>query len=129
MPRRGGGSSPGRTGKPPSDRLRAWVEQIYLPGYGHLAAALPPCWEHHLLCLYTLDWLSELWSALYLDTRPRHAARLAAQAEWQTRLLPAAADQMASTHRCQHGCRTPAARSVTPHQLTSDLPETDRRPS
>ena len=48
------------------DRLRAWVEQIYLPGYGKLAATLPPCWEHHPVCLYTLDWLSELWSFLYL---------------------------------------------------------------
>ncbi|SRR6266702_6365898 len=48
------------------DRLRAWVEQIYRPGYGQLAATLPPCWEHHTICLYTLDWLSELWSLLYL---------------------------------------------------------------
>ena len=37
------------------DRLRAWVEQIYRPGYGQLAATLPPCWEHHPLCLYALD--------------------------------------------------------------------------
>ena len=50
-----------------TDRLRAWVDQIYRPGYGKLAAALPPCWEHHPLCLYALDWLSELWSVLYLD--------------------------------------------------------------
>lgn len=35
------------------DRLRAWVDQIYRPSYGHIAAALPPCWEHHPLCLYT----------------------------------------------------------------------------
>ena len=26
------------------NRLRAWVEHIYRPGYGHLAAALGPCW-------------------------------------------------------------------------------------
>jgi hypothetical protein len=76
------------------DRLRAWVEQIYRPGYGQIAAMLPPCWEHHPLCLYTLDWLSELWSALYL--RPdRTAGILASQGEWQTRLLPAGAEQMA----------------------------------
>ena len=25
-------------------RLRGWVEQVYRPGYGHLAAALGPCW-------------------------------------------------------------------------------------
>jgi hypothetical protein len=77
------------------DRLRAWVEQIYRPNYGQLAAALPPCWEHHPACLYTLDWLSELWSLLYLAPQ-RDRRTLAAQAEWHTRLLPAAADHMAT---------------------------------
>ena len=84
------------------DRLRAWVEHIYRPGYGKMAATLPPCWEHHPLCLYMLDWLSELWSVLYL--RPDRTGRtLAAQGEWQTRLLPAAAEQMAyEATGCQH---------------------------
>ena len=36
----------------PVARLRAWVEQVYRPGYGHLAAALGPCWPAHDLCLY-----------------------------------------------------------------------------
>jgi hypothetical protein len=27
----------------PTARLRAWVEQVYRPGYGQLAAALGPC--------------------------------------------------------------------------------------
>lgn len=85
------------------DRLRAWVEQIYRPGYGRLAATLPPCWEQHPTCLYTLDWLSELWSVLYL-TAQRDARTLAAQAEWHTRLLPAAADHMATEAT---GCRHP----------------------
>jgi hypothetical protein len=85
-----------------SARLAAWAEQVYRPGYGRLAAALPPCWARHPLCLYTLDWLSELWSALYLNPQ-RTATTLAAQAEWQTRLLPAAADQMArEAAGCQH---------------------------
>lgn len=79
---------------PATGRLRAWVERIYRPGYGKIAAALPPCWEQHPFCLYTLDWLSELWSALYLAPQ-RDTRILAAQAEWQTRLLPAAAEQMA----------------------------------
>jgi hypothetical protein len=84
------------------DRLSAWVEHIYQPGYGRIAAALPPCWQQHLTCLYTLDWLSELWSVLYLSPT-RTPAVLAAQAEWQTRLLPAAAEQMAIDARgCQH---------------------------
>jgi hypothetical protein len=88
-------------------RLRAWVEQIYRPGYGQIAATLPSCWEQHTLCLYTLDWLSELWSFLYLDPE-RTAASLAAQAEWQTRLLPAAAEQMAfDATGCPHTRSTP----------------------
>ena len=39
----------------PLARLRAWVEQVYRPGYGHLAATLGPCWESHDLCLYGLE--------------------------------------------------------------------------
>jgi hypothetical protein len=83
-------------------RLRAWVEHVYQPGYGQLAASLGSCWEQHPLCLYALDWLSELWSVLYLQPR-RTAGTLASQAEWQTRLLTAAAEQMAAeTARCEH---------------------------
>jgi hypothetical protein len=83
------------------DRLRAWVEQVYRPGYGHLGA-LGPCWEQHPLCLYGLDWLMELWSALYLNTE-RQPSTLASQAEWQTRLLPALAEQIyLETTRCEH---------------------------
>jgi hypothetical protein len=84
------------------DRLHAWVDQVYQPGYGRLAATLPACWEQHPLCLYILDWLSELWSVLYLSPE-RDNAILAAQAEWHTRLLPAAAEQMThETITCQH---------------------------
>jgi hypothetical protein len=84
-------------------RLRAWVEQIYRPGYGHLAAALGPCWDQHPLCLYGMDWLMELWSVLYL-TPQRSPSALASQAEWQTRLLPALAEQLyLETTRCPHG--------------------------
>jgi hypothetical protein len=88
-------------------RLRAWVEQVYRPGYGHLAATLAPCWEQHPLCLYGLDWLMELWSVLHL-TDERGATVLAGQAEWQTRLLPALAEQLhIETTRCQHARTTP----------------------
>jgi hypothetical protein len=87
-------------------RLRAWVEQVYRPSYGHLAAALGPCWDQHPLCLFGLDWLMELWSALYLPPE-RTTPALAGQAEWQTRLLPALAEQMhLETSRCQHTRRT-----------------------
>jgi hypothetical protein len=84
------------------NRLGAWVEQIYRPGYGHLAATLGPCWDQHPLCLYGLDWLMELWSALYLSSERKPPA-LASQAEWQTRLLPALAEQLhQETTRCEH---------------------------
>ena len=93
-------------------RLRAWVSQIYRPCYGRLAALLPSCWEDHPLCLNALDWLSELWSVLYLAA-DRSPEILAAQAEWQSRLLPAAADQMAAeTDSCPHAAA--AARSLPP---------------
>ena len=83
-------------------RLRAWVEQVYRPGYGYLSASLRDCWDQHPLCLYVLDWLSELWSVLYLQPR-RTAGTLAGQAEWHTRLLTAAAEQLAAeTRRCGH---------------------------
>ena len=84
-------------------KLRAWVDQVYRPGYGHLAASLGECWEEHPLCLYILDWLSELWSVLYLAPA-RTAGTLAGQAEWHTRLLAAAAEQLArETRGCTHG--------------------------
>ena len=99
-------------------RLRAWVEQIYRPGYGQIAATLPQCWEQHTLCLYTLDWLSELWSFLYLDPE-RTAASLAAQAEWQTRLLPAAAEQMAfDATGCPHPRSAPRRQPPPPGRAT-----------
>ena len=86
----------------PVARLRAWVEQVYRPGYGHLAASLGPCWETHDLCLYGLDILAELWSVLYLQPR-RTAALVSAQAEYQARILPLLAEQLRNeTNRCGH---------------------------
>jgi hypothetical protein len=94
----------------PAARLRAWVDQVYLPGYGHVAATLGRCWGAHDLCLYGLDILSQLWSVLYLQPR-RSAALLSAQAEYQARILPAIASQlMTETTGCGHDlARTPAA--------------------
>jgi len=86
----------------PLSRLRAWVEQVYRPGYGHLAATLGPCWEAHDLCLYGLDILAELWSVLYLQDQ-RSAGLLSAQAEFQARILPALSGQfMTETTGCGH---------------------------
>jgi hypothetical protein len=82
--------------------LRSWTDQVYRPGYGHLAATLAPCWDQHPLCLYALDIAAELWQVLYL-TGTRPATALFAQAEYQARVLPALADQMAAeTSRCRH---------------------------
>jgi len=52
----------------------------------------------------------ELWSVLYL-TPERQPSTLASQAEWQTRLLPALAEQLyLETTRCQHAQATPDRR-------------------
>ena len=86
----------------PVTRLRAWVDQVYRPGYGHLAAALGPCWPAHDLCLYGLDIAAALWSVLYLQPS-RDTALLSAQAEYQARIVPALAAQlMTETTRCGH---------------------------
>ena len=95
----------------PLSRLRAWVEQVYRPGYGHLAATLGPCWEAHDLCLYGLDILAELWSVLYLQDQ-RGAGLLSAQAEYQARILPALSGQfMTETTGCGHAGRPGSARA------------------
>jgi len=86
-------------------RLQAWVEDVYLPGYGHLAAALPECWAEHDLCLYSLDALSEFWMVVYLSPRCSPAT-LAGQTEWQTRILPLYVAQMvAEAKGCEHSAR------------------------
>jgi hypothetical protein len=90
-------------------KLAGWVEQVYRPGYGQLAATLGPCWQDHPLCLYALDIASELWSVLYLQSS-RTPGMLSAQAEYQTRILPALAEQMMTeTHRCGHAQHRRAA--------------------
>ena len=86
----------------PVAELHDWTERVYRPGYGHLAAALSPCWPAHDLCLYALDIASQLWCALYLQPQ-RTTGLLSAQAEYQARILPALAAQLAAeTARCGH---------------------------
>jgi hypothetical protein len=86
----------------PIARLQAWVEQVYRPGYGHLAATLAPCWTSHDLCLYGLDILADLWSVLYLQPE-RTPRMLSAQAEYQARILPGLAAQLVTeTSGCGH---------------------------
>ena len=99
---RDGGCCPQRTGRRRLDRLAAWVEQVYATSAGHLARSLAPCWPHHDLCLFVLDFVSELHSVLYLR-QSRSARTLADQAEFHLRILPAAAELMkAETTRCDH---------------------------
>ena len=84
------------------ERLAAWVDQVYARSYGHLATMLAPCWREHDLCLFLLDFASELHSVLYLQSS-RSARTLADQAELSLRILPAAAELMrAETARCDH---------------------------
>ena len=102
---------PAEQRREPLSRLRAWVEQVYRPGYGHLAATLGPCWEAHDLCLYGLDILAELWSVLYLQDQ-RSAGLLSAQAEYQARILPALSGQfMTETTGCGHASRPGTVRT------------------
>jgi hypothetical protein len=83
------------------ERLQIWVDRVYRPATGKLGAGLGACWAEHMFCLFLLDWLSELWSVLYLAPS-RSTATLAGQAEWWTRLLPAAAEMFArETAACQ----------------------------
>ena len=89
-------------------RLRGFVQQVYRPGFGHLAARLRPCWESHELCLYCLDIAAELHAVLYLQSR-RTVPLLNGQAEYATRVLPALADLMSVETRsgCQHHALAP----------------------
>ena len=101
-------------------RLRGFVEHVYRPGFGHLAARLRPCWELHDLCLYCLDIAAELHAVLYLQSR-RTVSLLNGQAEYATRVLPALADLMSIETRsgCQH--HAPAANG-TPLPVRSGQP-------
>lgn len=88
-------------------RLRDWVEEIYRPGFGYLAAMLGECWDRHPLCVAYLDTLHEAWCLLYIA--PRDPKMVFAQLDWLTRPLPQAAEIMAAeTRPClQHGHRDP----------------------
>ena len=83
------------------EHLQAWVDNVYRPHYGHLAVMLAACWADHDLCLVNLDWLSELHSVLYFNKRTQ--ALLTAQAEYNTRILPATAELLrVETSKCAH---------------------------
>ena len=62
--------------KPAIAELRAWVDQVYRPGYGHLAATLGPCWPAHDLCLYGLDIAQPAVAGAVPPARPQHQPAL-----------------------------------------------------
>jgi hypothetical protein len=83
-------------------RIRSWVDTVFRPGYGHLAAKLGGCWEHHDLCLYYLDWLSETWTVIHQPTT-RDIGVLWTSADWHTRFLPSAVAILeAEAAACDH---------------------------
>lgn len=89
-------------------RLRAWVETVFRPGYGHLARKMRPCWDQHDLCLYVLDWLSESWTVIHYPDE-RDTGLLWTSMDWHTRFLPAAAALLeAETESCDHLTPEPA---------------------
>jgi len=97
----------------PLAELRDWVEHVYRPSYGHLATALSPCWPEHDLCLHALDIASQLWCVLYLQP-DRPTSLLSAQAEYQVRMLPALAAQLAAeTTNCTHNPTTGHSRRTS----------------
>jgi hypothetical protein len=89
------------------DRIRDWVNDIWLKQYGYLSASLGECWQEHPLVLTELDWLSELWSFLYISS-PRTSRDLSAQAEFNVRIVPQVAEILAKeTGTCtNHGGRS-----------------------
>ena len=94
---------PRRTPGDPVAGLRDWVEQRLPARLRPPRRPLGPCWPQHDLCLYGLDILSQLWSRALPPARPAAPSLLSAQAEYQARILPAIAAQLAAeTTSCGH---------------------------
>jgi len=104
------------------DRLRDWVNDIWLKQYGYLSASLGECWPEHPLALKELDWLSELWSVLYLSS-PRSARDLSAQAEFNVRIVPQVAEILAKeTGKCSAHSAVLNAAPVNGARVNGQLP-------
>ena len=85
------------------ERLRSWVDTVFRPGYGHLAAKLGACWEQHDLCLYVLDWLSETCTRPFTSPPGGTPGLLWTAADWHTRFLPSAVALLeAEAASCDH---------------------------
>ena len=101
--RRRGGSSPPPTAPSPSPGCAPGSSRSTAPATATWPPPWPPAGTSHDLCLYGLDILSDLWSVLYLQP-DRTPGLLSAQAEYQARILPALADQLAGRN---HPLRPP----------------------
>jgi len=100
----------------PVARLRAWVEQVYRPGYGHLAATLGPLLGSARPVPIRARHPGRAVVVLYLQPR-RGAALVSAQAEYQARILPALTEQLRiETNRCGHP-RSPAPAGGQPWSM------------
>jgi hypothetical protein len=83
-------------------QLTVWIDDVFRPYYGQLARRVGKCWPEHPFCCVVLDWLAELWQVLFLHPT-RTVGLLQSQAEFTTRILPAAVDQLAAeTSGCTH---------------------------
>jgi len=89
-------------------RLRAWIRDIYGPGFGRVAGQLPACWDQHPLCLYVLDVLSQAWMTLWLR-ETRSLSVLGGQMDLLSRQIKPLADLMQAEAK---GCKHPAAAGV-----------------
>ena len=111
-------------------RLRAWVDEVFRPLYGHVAAGLHDCWPRHPLTLVLLDYLAETWKVLHLR-RSRSAQILGTQLEFQLRYLPAAAEMLTEDMRqCARVHQVPGSRpaegGVSHDRLTASGTATPR---
>ncbi len=98
--------------------LRNFVREIWTPLYGHLSSPLGECWPQHPLALVVLDYVSEMWSVLHLNAS-RSIRDLAAQAEYQTRVLPALAEQLnKETTNCVHHVPRTAHNGAAPERMS-----------
>lgn len=83
------------------ERLAAWVATVLGPWYEPTRGELPDCWARHRRAVLHLSWLRTAYTAAYASDAPAHAA-----AEWHTRWLPAALEQVAAAiprRRCRPG--------------------------
>jgi hypothetical protein len=93
------------------ERLRQWVDLVFVPTFGHLAAKLGPCWAEHLLALQILDLLAEAWAWLYLR-EGRSWRILSGQVDYAERIVPQAVELLrAETQACGRHRQQPRAAS------------------